>query len=100
MYEWAGQLRTIDISKGANRFAHYAHIHNAAAPIFLQLAKENHLAGLDTAAFSNCAAYYLGELNALHPFREGNGRALREFISHLAHANRIPILTSRGGKRT
>ena len=29
----------------------------------------------------------MGELNALHPFREGNGRAQREFISHLAHAN-------------
>jgi cell filamentation protein len=26
-------------------------------------------------------------LNALHPFREGNGRAQREFISHLAHSN-------------
>jgi cell filamentation protein len=34
-------------------------------------------------AFSDRAACYLGELNALHPFREGNGRAQREFISHL-----------------
>ncbi len=59
----------------------------AAAQIFLQLAKENHLAGLDSDAFSDRAAYYLGELNALHPFREGNGRAQREFVSHLAHAN-------------
>ena len=37
--------------------------------------------------FSERAAWYLGELNALHPFREGNGRAQREFMSHLAHAN-------------
>jgi cell filamentation protein len=62
-------------------------IESAAAPIFQQLAKENHLAGLGADAFSERAAYYLGELNALHPFREGNGRAQREFISHLAHAN-------------
>ena len=32
------------------------------------------------------AAYYLGELNALHPFREGNGRAQRMFLSALARA--------------
>jgi cell filamentation protein len=86
VYEWAGQLRTIDIGKGVHLFAHHAHIGSAAAPIFKQLAEEKHLAGLDPATFSGRAAYYLGELNALHPFREGNGRAQREFVSHLAHA--------------
>jgi cell filamentation protein len=86
VYEWAGQLRTIDLSKGSHRFAHHAHIGNSAALIFKQLAEEKHLAGLDPAAFSDRAAFYLGELNALHPFREGNGRAQREFLSHLAHA--------------
>lgn len=39
---------------------------------------------LDQTGFSSRAAYYLGELNSLHPFREGNGRAQREFIRHLA----------------
>jgi fido (protein-threonine AMPylation protein) len=86
LYEWAGELRTVDISKGGQRFAHHAHIGRAAAPIFKRLAEEKYLAGLDPAAFSNRAAHYLGELNALHPFREGNGRAQREFVSHLAHA--------------
>jgi cell filamentation protein len=86
LYEWAGELRTVDISKGGQRFAHHAHIGRAAAPIFKQLAEEKHLAGLDLAAFSDRAAHYFGELNALHPFREGNGRAQREFVSHLAHA--------------
>ena len=85
VYEWAGELRTVDISKGSSMFAHHAHIASAAAPIFKQLAEEKHLAGLDPGAFSDRAAHYLGELNALHPFREGNGRAQREFVSHLAH---------------
>jgi fido (protein-threonine AMPylation protein) len=31
--------------------------------------------------------YYLGEINAIHPFRDGNGRAQREFINHLAYKN-------------
>ncbi len=87
LYEWAGELRTIDIGKGGNHFAHHAYIASAGAPIFEQLAKENHLAGLDTAAFGERAGHYLGELNALRPFREGNRRAQREFISHLAQAN-------------
>jgi len=50
VYEWAGQLRTIDLSKGGQRFAHHAHIGRAAAPIFKQLAEEKHLAELDPAA--------------------------------------------------
>jgi cell filamentation protein len=91
LYEWAEQLRTVDITKGSTRFAHHGHIENGAAPIFRQLAKENHLAGFDSATFSERAAYYLGELNALHPFRGGNGRALREFISQVGQANRYYI---------
>ena len=64
LYEWAGQLRTIDISKGGNRFAHHGHIESAAASVFQQLAKENRLAGLGPAGFSDRAAYYLGELTS------------------------------------
>jgi cell filamentation protein len=61
LYEWAGELRTIDISKGGNRFSHYARIESAAVPIFQRLEKENHLAGLGPDAFSDRAAYYLGD---------------------------------------
>ena len=87
LYEWAGELRTVDISKNDNMFAHHAHIVSAAELIFERLAAEQYLAGLDADAFSSRVAYFLGEINALHPFREGNGRAQREFISHLAQAN-------------
>lgn len=86
VYEWAGQLRSIDISKGGHLFAHHAHLATAGAVIFRKLMEEKLLAGLEPAAFSERVAHYLGELNALHPFREGNGRAQREFVSHLAQA--------------
>ena len=59
----------------------------AAGLIFAKLAEENYLQGLDAAEFSTRAAYYLGEINALHPFREGNGRTQREFITQLAYNN-------------
>ena len=42
------------------------------------------MANGDPAKFANRAAYYLGELNAIHPFRDGNGRTQREFVRELA----------------
>ena len=87
LYEWAGEIRDIDIAKGDCFFAHHSHIETAAKHVFKKLAEERHLAGLDSAAFSERAAYYLGEINALHPFREVNDRAQREFINHLAYEN-------------
>jgi cell filamentation protein len=56
VYERAGQLRNIDIGKGCNRSAHYAHIESAAGSIFRQLAQENQLTGLGADAFSERAA--------------------------------------------
>jgi len=87
VYEWAGELRDIDLARDNSYFANHRHIIKAAGLIFAKLAEENYLQGLDGADFSTRAAYYLGEINALHPFREGNGRAQREFINHLAYNN-------------
>ncbi|EJW5844163.1 Fic family protein [Salmonella enterica subsp. enterica serovar Kentucky] len=84
VYEWAGQLRTVDISKGGTKFAHFGHIEGYAPTLTKQLARENHLRGLDPEEFSRRAGHYMGELNVLHPFREGNGRTLREFVGQLA----------------
>jgi fido (protein-threonine AMPylation protein) len=87
LYDWAGELRTVDIGKSGSRFAHHGHLDSAAAAIFKQLAAEQNLAGLELEQFAARAAHLLGELNALHPFREGNGRTQRQFISQLAQAN-------------
>ncbi|WP_143245277.1 Fic family protein [Bartonella sp. WD12.1] len=84
VYEWAGKIRVVDIAKGNSRFAHYTQIESYAPQITQQLAREQHLRGLDANEFSQRAGYYMGELNVLHPFREGNGRTLREFIWQLA----------------
>ncbi len=91
VYDWAGKIRTIDLSKGHSYFANHTRIVSAATALFDELDKEKCLKGLDAAEFSERAAYYLSEINALHPFREGNGRAQREFINHLARANGYAI---------
>ena len=86
VYDWAGKIRTVDISRGNSRFANVRFIESAANEIFNKLARENWLKGLDAVALSKRLAHYLSEINALHPFREGNGRVQRIFISQLSQS--------------
>ncbi|PWJ47897.1 Fic/DOC family protein [Faecalicatena contorta] len=85
IYDWAGKVRLVNISKG-NRFCKVEFIEKQMNEIFQRLKCENFLRDVkDTQELGERLAYYLGEINAIHPFREGNGRAQRLFIEHLAH---------------
>jgi cell filamentation protein len=85
VFPWAGELRHVGLSKtGGAAFAAPMHIASALAATFTALRQENLLHGLDRPTFCRRAAFYLGEINAVHPFREGNGRTQREFIRQLA----------------
>jgi cell filamentation protein len=83
VYEWAGEFRTVNISKGALLFGLATFLEPALQQILAKLAAEKHFVGLDAENFVDRAAYFIGELNAAHPFREGNGRMQREFIREL-----------------
>jgi cell filamentation protein len=83
IYDWAGQVRTIAIAKGS-LFCLPRYIEPAAAEIFAQLGKEHFLRRLAREEFLDRLTFYLGEVNAVHPFREGNGRAQRAFFEQLA----------------
>jgi cell filamentation protein len=83
IYEWAGQIRTVAIAKGT-MFCLPEYIDSSAAVIFGELHAEDCLRGLRRDAFVGRLTHYLGEVNALHPFREGNGRAQRAFFGQLA----------------
>lgn len=86
IYDWAGEVRTVDIAKG-NLFCRCFAIEPEAERIFGELKRENYLKGLSISDFGERLAYYFAEINALHPFREGNGRTQREFIRQLALLN-------------
>lgn len=86
VYDWAGKIRTVDIAKG-NTFCNVRFISSQADVIFSKLKEEYYLAGLEEYMFTKRLAYYFSEINALHPFREGNGRSQREFIRSLALKN-------------
>lgn len=87
IYPFAGKLREENISKGEFRFAQWEYIDQELDKLLEQLKNENFLAGLDKENLAKRLAYYLAELNVLHPFREGNGRTNREFIRQLALKN-------------
>ena len=85
IYEWAGNIRTGDFfSKGNSIFCRGQYIQESASKIFTNLNKEKFLIGLKKQIFIERMAYYMGEINALHPFREGNGRTLREYFRQLS----------------
>lgn len=84
IYPFAGEIRRENIAKDFFRFAPYQFIEPYAKELFQQLKKEKLLKGTTIYDFSERAAFYMAEINVLHPFREGNGRTQREFIRQLA----------------
>ena len=83
IYEWAGEIRQTDISKG-NIFCQHELIEVNAEVLSNELKAEKYLRGLSEEDIIKRLAYYLGDLNTIHPFREGNGRVQRVFIRELA----------------
>lgn len=91
VYEWAGQFRTIFIAKAD--FAGSGHITRFTPPelieeqlrdVFEGLAGDRFLEGLPRRDFAAKIAALFSEINRIHPFREGNGRAQRQFVRQLS----------------
>ena len=87
IYPFAGKFRTENIAKGYFSFAEWEYIDTELRKLLEKLHKSNLLKNDTRAELVKDLAYYLAELNVLHPFREGNGRTIREFIRELAYKN-------------
>ncbi|GAA1832285.1 Fic family protein [Pseudonocardia ailaonensis] len=90
VYPWAGQVRTVSLGKG-RLFCPPGEIEATAAVVFGDLARANHLRGLDRSTFVAALGLLFAQVNALHPFREGNGRTQRAFLSQLARDAGHPV---------
>lgn len=86
IYDWAGELRTVNIRKGSEEyFLDYSYLENGANFVFEELSKENYLQGLNREDLVKRLAYFYEQLNFIHPFREGNGRTQRVFWQRVAN---------------
>lgn len=87
VYNFAGQVRTVDMVKpdGGTPFAYARFIEPESKRIFDYLRRKNYLVDLNRQSFVREITNLATELNALHPFREGNGRAIRLFLILLAN---------------
>jgi cell filamentation protein len=90
LYPWAGEIRTVAIAK-TDLFCLPQHIESYAANVFGDLAREKHLRGLGRVDFVDRVTHYYAEINAIHPFREGNGRTQRAFFGQLSRDADRPI---------
>lgn len=91
VYAWAGKFRTVRIGKGENAFCYPEHIAREMKSLFHDLKQRRHLQGLSRREFADGAAHFLATLNAIHPFREGNGRTQTTFVALLADRAEHPL---------
>jgi cell filamentation protein len=91
VYEWAGTLRTVRIGKSGIWFCYPEHIKGEMAKLFDWLKSEDYFQSLSGMEFSMKAARFLSELNAIHPFREGNGRTQMSLLTILIDNSGLPF---------
>lgn len=69
IYDFAGQVRTVNLAKGQFRFA----------PVMYLQAALDHIDTMPQSSFDEIVEKYV-EMNVAHPFREGNGRSMRIWL--------------------
>lgn len=95
MFDWAGRLRTVPISKNDQLFCLPQHLERELGKRFERIKAENGLRGTTPNQFAARTAEHISELNAIHPFREGNGRTMRAFLKVLGERTGHEVLLER-----
>ena len=91
VYDWAGEVRTVEMSKEKSVFQLRAYIGTGMADIHRRLVESDFLRGLTRRKFAAEAARIIGDVNYVHPFREGNGRTQALYLEQLAEKAGHPI---------
>lgn len=91
IYDWAGQIRTINISKMGTKFVNACDIESLALNCFNRLKQEEYFKNYSFEVFIKNIVDLYCVTNSLHPFREGNGRTQRLFIQQLIRYNGYDI---------
>jgi cell filamentation protein len=91
VYDWAGEYRSIRIAKGNAMFCFPEHIAEQMDLLFASLGSAPFLPGATATDFITASTGFLADLNAIHPFREGNGRTQLTFLFLLGHRAAIAL---------
>ncbi|MGN0526345.1 MAG: Fic/DOC family protein [Acutalibacteraceae bacterium] len=91
IYDWAGEYRTVDMSKKGTSFADAQSIENLMNECFSRLRALNYFQELDLNDFVENIVDFYCVTNMIHPFREGNGRTQRLFLTQLINLNNYTI---------
>lgn len=83
LYDWAGQIRTVNLSKKGTLFIPADEIERVGNAIFTHLAEADCFRSDDFHMFVKHLTEFYCDTNLLHPFREGNGRTQRVFLVQL-----------------
>lgn len=84
IYAWAGKPRMVRITKGTSTFCYPENIAREMTRLFGSLRHSEFFSGLMRNEFAIHAAHFLADLNAIHPFRDGNGRVQLIFLTLIA----------------
>lgn len=91
IYDWAGEYRTVDMSKKGTSFAKAESIDELMSKCFARLQAKNCFQGLSFNDFIDSIVEFYCVTNMIHPFREGNGRTQRLFLTQLINLNNYSI---------
>ncbi|WP_247439683.1 Fic family protein [Bradyrhizobium sp. 139] len=100
VYSWAGKYRKVRTAKGGNMFCYPEHITSSMDQLFAKLALPAFHSGAEALAFLDAATDFLAELNAIHPFREGNGRSQLSLMYLLGQRASHPLALTRINRDT
>lgn len=95
IYNWAGRYRTVRTAKDGAMFCYPEFIASQMDALFQAILKEPFVGGAPQADFVRAATRFLGDLNAIHPFRDGNGRTQLSFLFLLGARAGHPLDMSR-----
>ena len=91
VFIWAGKFRTVRIHKNRSAFCYPEYIAQEMRKLFADLKGHHYFRNLSVDEFSTRVAHFLSTLNAIHPFREGNGRTQTTFLVLLAYRAGHPL---------
>jgi cell filamentation protein len=91
VYEWAGEIRTVEISKGGSQFQFRQFIETGMNDVHRRPERGDFLRDLNPGDFAKAAGQIMGDVNYVHPFREGNGRSQLLYLEQLAEHAGHPI---------